>query len=183
MRCVAVTRYVRRDTRGELRFDVASGPEEMFQRLASVSHPSTGAASAHHARHRLRLCMQWQVAEARNLVEVSKTRVAELELSGRIDASEIKRLNFLFSIARSTRARTYQINALEVNCTALAGDLKRSTIRTFWASYSTPAVASANNTTAADLPAGRLTRVEVERSGAVTTSVSRGHHRPLLPAG
>jgi len=116
-----LTRYGGRDTRGELRFDVASGPAGDVQRLPPVSHPST----ALHPRIMLASACacacngRCRSAQSRGSQQDSRGGAG---VSGRIDASEIKRLNFLVSASRrSTRARTYQINALEVNCTALAG--------------------------------------------------------------
>jgi LuxR family transcriptional regulator, maltose regulon positive regulatory protein len=92
-----------------------AGRQDVFQRLAARIPPHIQAL---HPRIMLaiawRLCMQWQIGEARNLIAVSKTRLAELERTGQADGRELARLRALVKHRECQLAHvTYDPAALE----------------------------------------------------------------------
>jgi len=102
-----------------------AGQQEVFQRLAARIPPHIQSL---HPRIMLavawRLCMQWHVSEARNLLAVSQARLEEMELSGKCAAEELRRLKCLIQHREGQLAHaTYDIETLHRKCLALETEI------------------------------------------------------------
>jgi LuxR family maltose regulon positive regulatory protein len=103
-----------------------AGQQECFQRLAArIPQPIQSL----HPRIMLavawRLCMQWHVSEARNLLSVSQARLQEMELSGNCSPEELRRLKCLIQHREGQLAHTtYDIETLHRKCMALETEIQ-----------------------------------------------------------
>jgi LuxR family maltose regulon positive regulatory protein len=105
-----------------------AGQQEAFQRMAARVPPHIQAL---HPRIMLaiawRLCMQWQLTEARNLVDVSHARIAELHAGAKSEASELEKLSTLVAHRESQLAHAnYEILRLEDQCLLLSRTIRRT---------------------------------------------------------
>ena len=103
-----------------------AGRQDVFQRLAARIPPHIQAL---HPRIMLaiawRLIMQWQVGEARSLIEVSRARLCELERAGNIKPAELDRLRCLVRHREGQLAHaSYDLAKLEQQSLAAEGDMR-----------------------------------------------------------
>lgn len=102
------------------------GRQDVFQRLAARIPPHIQAL---HPRIMLaiawRLMMHWQVREARDLVDVSKARIAELNRAGATDSKELARLESLVRHRQGQLAHvTYDVAMLEQQLGATEAEIQ-----------------------------------------------------------
>ena len=152
-----------------------AGRQDVFQRLAARIPPHIQAL---HPRILLaiawRLIMQWQIGEARSLVQVSKARLAEISRAGTMAPQDLTRLQCLVTHREGQLAHvTYELSVLEQQSLASEAEMRNLDDSYILAShYNSRQFAEREQYKLGRLDRlAELARLEIERGGSEHTIV------------